>query len=93
MTDPYKVLGVSPSATDEEVKKFLFNIHLKNHLFEYILKIILKIAFAALIVFISGGKSYIPAIIIGLVLGLVEVAMELKAYKKDYIEFEIAKRK
>ena len=24
MTDPYKVLGVSPSATDEEVKNLIF---------------------------------------------------------------------
>ena len=79
--------------TDEEVKNFLFKTHLKNHLFEYVLKIILKMAFAVLIVFISDGKSYFPAILIGLVIGLVEVVMELSSYKKDYIELEIAKRK
>lgn len=78
--------------TDEEVRKFLFNTHLKNHLFEYILKILLKIAFAALIVFVSGGTDYLIAIFIGFLLGAVEVLIELSSYKKDYVELEIAKR-
>lgn len=78
--------------TDEEVKKFLFNTHLKNHLFEYVLKTLLKIAFAALIVFVSGGTDYLIAIFIGLILGIIEVVMELNSYKKDYIELEIAKK-
>lgn len=78
--------------TDEEVRKFLFNTHLKNHLFEYILKILLKIAFAALIVFVSGGTDYLTAIFIGFLLGAVEVLIELSSYKKDYVELEIAKR-
>lgn len=78
--------------TDEEVRKFLFNTHLKNHLFEYILKILLKIAFVALIVFVSGGTDYLTAIFIGFLLGAVEVLIELSSYKKDYVELEIAKR-
>lgn len=78
--------------TDEEVRKFLFNTPLKNHLFEYILKILLKIAFAALIVFVSGGTDYLIAIFIGFLLGTVEVLIELSSYKKDYVELEIAKR-
>ncbi len=78
--------------TDEEVKNFLFNTHLKNHLFEYVLKILLKMAFAALIVFISGGTKYLIAIFIGFILGAAEVLFELNAYKKDYIELEMAKR-
>ena len=80
------------SFTDEEVKKFLFNIHLKNHLFEYVLNIILKMAFAALIVFISKGSDYLLAVLLGFVLGILEVLFELNSYKKDYIELEITKR-
>ena len=30
MTDPYKVLGVSPDATDEEVKKILAELEQSN---------------------------------------------------------------
>ena len=78
--------------TDEEVKNFLFKTHLKNHMFEYVLNILLKIAFAALIVFISGGTKYIVAMFIGFILGFAEVLFELKSYKKDYIELEIAKK-
>ena len=31
MTDPYKVLGVSPSATDEEIKEAYRNLAKKYH--------------------------------------------------------------
>lgn len=31
MTDPYKVLGVSPDATDEEVKKAYYSLAKKYH--------------------------------------------------------------
>ena len=36
MTDPYKVLGVSPSATDEEVKNAYRNLARKYHPDNYI---------------------------------------------------------
>jgi len=36
MTDPYKVLGVSPSATDEEVKKAYRNLARKYHPDNYV---------------------------------------------------------
>jgi len=78
--------------SDDEIRNFRLKIHIKNHLFEYILNILIKMAFAAFIVFISKGTEYGIAILIGLILGVCEVLGELKAYRKDYIELEIAKR-
>ena len=78
--------------SDEEVKKFLLSTHLKNHMFEYVLKILLKMAFAAVIVLVSHGTEYLTAILIGFVLGAAEVLFEIKSYKKDWIELELAKK-
>lgn len=78
--------------SDDEVRSFLLKTHIKNHLFEYILNILIKAIFAAFIVWISKGTGYWQAILIGIILGATEVLGELKTYKKDYIEFEIAKR-
>ena len=77
---------------DQEVRNFLFKTHLKNHIFEYVLKILAKMGFAALIVWIANGTDYILPIFIGFLLGAVEVLMELRTYKDDWIELEIAKR-
>ena len=78
--------------TDDEVRAFRLKTHIKNHLFEYVLNILVKMAFAAFIVFISKGTEYWVAILIGFILGISEVLGELKAYRKDYIEIDIAKR-
>ena len=73
------------SFTEEERKKFLLKKHIKNHLFEYILQILVNIGFACFIVYISGGSRYLLCMGIAAAYSVIRLLIDLKSYKKYWL--------
>lgn len=75
--------------TEKEKKSFLLKKHIKNHMFEYIVETIINVAFADLIVYISGGSEYLLVSLLAVVYSIFKILYNLKSFKKDFIDIKV----
>lgn len=74
--------------TVEEKRKFRFQKHIKNHLFEYILDLIGPVLLTLLILYLCGAERYLYGIALSAAYSAGRLAYRLRCYKKEYIDLE-----
>lgn len=72
--------------TSEEKRNYMFRKHIRNHLFEYVMDIIVMIILSVVFMTVSGAENIGAGVICAVLLGIARVFVQLNNYKKEYIE-------
>ena len=74
------------SFTDKEKKSFRMKKYLKEHIFDFVLEFLVNIAFTMLIIYLCGGEKYLLGGALASVYSLVKIFIDVRAYKKYYLD-------
>lgn len=77
------------SFTEKEKADFLLKKHIKNHMFEFVLEVIVNVAFADLIVYISNRNEYLFVSLLACIYSFAKILYNLRVFKKDYININL----
>lgn len=77
--------------TNEEKRKFFFRKYLKEHIFDFILTIVVNIIFVLIILYFCKGTDYLLGIVLSVVYSLGRIAYDIRSYKKDYLNIDFKK--
>ncbi len=73
----------------EEKRKYRFNKHIKDHLFEYILDIIGPLLLTMLLLYLCKAENYVYGIILSIAYSFGKILYNLHYYKKEHIDMDI----
>lgn len=75
--------------TNKEKKSFLLKKFIKEHIFDFVMDMIINIAFVLLVVYFCEGTNYIYGIIMAVVYSIGKSVNNIKVYKKDYLDIDV----
>lgn len=75
--------------TEKEKAAFLLKRHIRNHMFEFVLEIIVNVALADLIVYISNGNEYVFVSALAFIYSIIKILYNLWVFKKEYISINL----
>lgn len=73
----------------EEKKKYMFKKYIKDHLFEYIVDIVIAVIFTLILLYACRAENYIFGIILTIIYSMGKITYDLIHYKKEYIDIDI----
>lgn len=79
-----------PGFTKEEKVRFRYRKYVKEHVFDFFIRLALHTALTEAVVYLCGGTKYLTGFILALGYTVGHWLVALYCYKKEWLEIDIA---